>query len=287
MHPSPSPVAPNPRPRVALLLPLLAMTLLTALRAPAAAPATDAPTSRKPVLLYSRHFNAAGESRYLPEGTYREILARLRTSFVIQVHDRPLNAETLRGVDVVLIANPSDRAVGTNPPPPHFRPPDIDAISRHIEAGGGLVLLGNQENHNLELDDTNRLLARFGLQFANIYTDAKALQLPRQTPIIGGLRWAYYTGNQVQLTPGHPARPRALVSNDLAQKPAAGTRDAAGILLATAEPGRGRVIVATDAGWLTDDALSGRGIGGVAIRDHDNEELCRRLLLWAAQRPAR
>ena len=77
-----------------------------------------AEATSKPVLLYSRYFNAVGESRYLPDGTYKEILSRLRYEFEVRVHNQPLNDHTLAGVNLVVIANPSDRAVGTNPPPP-------------------------------------------------------------------------------------------------------------------------------------------------------------------------
>ena len=260
--------------------PLLVGLCLAALGA--RLPAADPPAPRKPVLFYSRYFNALGENRYLPDGTYREILRRLRTEFEVRVNSDPLDARTLAGVDVVLIANPSDLAVRTNPPPPHVSPAEIAALSRFVAAGGGLVVMGNQENHNLEIRDMNRLLVQFGLQFTNLYTDAKQLRLPAATPIIGGLRWAYYTGNQVLVATNHPAHPRPLVLNDLAQPALGGPRDTPGALLAVAEPGRGRVAVVTDAGWLSDDALSGRGIGGVAIREQDNWEICRRLAHWLA-----
>lgn len=255
--------------------------LLTLLSQPEAA--TPAAGATKPVLLYSRHFNAAGESRYLPDGTYREILHQLSHDFEIRIHDHPLNRETLQGIRVVLIANPSDKAVGTNPPPHHFNAADIAALDTFVTDGGGLMVLGNQENHNLEIEDTNRLLARFGLRFTNVYTDAKQFVLPIRMPLLGGLKWAFYTGNQIQFLPGHPARPQSLISNDPSQKPLGGMRNPPGSLMATAEPGRGRVVVVTDAGWLTDDALSGRGIGSVAIKDHDNLEIARRLFRWAAR----
>jgi hypothetical protein len=185
----------------------------------------------------------------------------------------------------VLIANPSDKPVAGNPPPPHVSPADIEALTRFVERGGGLIVMGNQENHNLEVEDMNKLLVRFGLQFTNAYTDVKKLELPRDTPVIGGLRWGYYTGNLVLITPGHQAKPRPLVSNDLSQKPLKGTRDQDGALLALAEPGRGRVAVVTDAGWITDDALSEKGIGGVAVKGQDNWEIFRRLTRWAASIP--
>jgi hypothetical protein len=237
---------------------------------------------KKPVFLYTRYFNAAGESRYLPDGTYKDILTRLRDEFEVRVHGEPLNAETLSGVSVLLIANPSDKAVGTNAPPPHVTANEIASLSEYVEKGAGLIVMGNQENHNLETEDMNKLLLRFGLQFTNLYTDVKKLTLPKDTPLIGGLRWGYYTGNLVLITPNHPARPRALVLNDLSQRPLNGPRDTPGALLAVAEPGRGRVVVATDSGWLTNDALSEKGIGGVAVKGQDNWEIFRRLAHWAA-----
>jgi len=247
--------------------------------------AADSP-AKKPVLLYSRYYNAPGEARYLPDGTYKDILGRLRDEFEVRVHSQRLNAQTLAGVNVLLIANPSDKAVGTNPPPPHVTAADIDALTRYVERGGGLIVMGNQENHNLEIADMNKLLLRFGLQFTNLYTDVKRLVLPRETPVIGGLRWGYYTGNLLLVTPDHPAKPRPLVLNDLAQKPINGTRDTPGALLAVAEPGRGHVVVVTDSGWLINDALNDKGIGGVAVKGQDNWEIFRRLAHWAAGTPA-
>ena len=88
-------------------------------------------------------------------------------------------------------------------------------------------MMGNQEAHNLEVNAMNKLLKQFGLQFTNLYTDAKLLPLPKNTPIIGGLRWGYYTGNLVLIEANHDAKPRALVMNDLSIAPPKGDRDAA------------------------------------------------------------
>jgi hypothetical protein len=244
--------------------------------------AADAPSKSKPVLLYSRYYNAQGESRYLPDGTYREVLRRLRDEFDVRVHSQPLNSQTLAGVNLVLIANPSEKAVGTNPSPPHVSAADIKALTSYVRNGGGLIVMENQENHNLEVENSNKLLAQFGIQATNLYTDAKRLVVPKNSPLIGGLVWAYYTGNLLRLDPAHPARPRALVTNDLSQKPLGGPRDQQGCLLATAEPGNGRVVVVTDSGWITDSVFSGQGIGNVAIKEHDNLEIFRRLAKWAA-----
>ena len=254
----------------------------------AAASSVDAaeaatPAAKKPVVLYSRAFNAVGEKRYEADGTYKDVLGRLAQNFDVRVSAAPLDRKALEGVSVVVIANPSDKAAGTNPPPRHMLAVDILNLRQYVEKGGGLVVMGNQENHNLEIAHFNSLLASFGLQFTNVYTDAKRLVIPKTSPVIGGLRWAYYTGNQVLVKPDHRAKARSLVDNDLKQKPDKGPRDAAGSLLAIAEPGQGRVAVITDAGWLTNDALSGKGIGEVAIKDHDNLEIMRRLLNWTAR----
>src|SRR3954468_22966883 len=69
----------------------------------------EAADGQKPVLLYSRYFHAKGETRYPPDGTYRAGLDRLRQSFEARVADQPLAADSLNGVAVVLIANPSDQ----------------------------------------------------------------------------------------------------------------------------------------------------------------------------------
>src|SRR5205085_1070276 len=137
-------------------------------------------------------------------------------------------------------------------------------------------------NHNLEINDFNKLLGAFGMRFENRYTDAKQLVISQDVPIIGGLRWAYYTGNQIVIDPQSPGKARPLILNDLNQKPLGGKRDEPGALLAVAEPGKGHVIVVTDAGWITNDALSGKGIGPVAIKDQDNWEIFLRLTRWAA-----
>ena len=269
---------------IRLRLSAIVSTFLVAAAAASSVEAAEAatPAAKKPVVLYSRAFNAQGEARYLPDGTFKDVLGQLARNFDVRVSAAPLDRKTLDGVSVVVIANPSDKAVGTNPPPRHMLAVDILNLRQFVEKGGGLIVMGNQENHNLEIAHFNSLLASFGLQFTNVYTDAKKLVIPKTTPVIGGLSWAYYTGNQVLVKPDHRAKARSLVDNDLKQKPDKGPRDAAGSLLAIAEPGQGRVAVITDAGWLTNDALSGKGIGDVAIKDHDNLEIMRRLLNWAA-----
>jgi hypothetical protein len=195
-----------------------------------------------------------------------------------------LNRSTLADVKVVLISNPNDQAVPGFPRPPQISEPEIAALTRFVEHGGGLILQQNQENHNLQFEPMNHLLARFGMQTRADHTDLKVITLPRNHPILGGLRWAYIIGNAITIEPGHPARPRPIVTNDLQQPLMSGTRDHPGILLAGAEPGRGRVLVVTDAGWIINNVLNGGEAAGVMIRPevHDNREIMRRLTRWAA-----
>src|SRR6476646_211025 len=96
--------------------------LVPTLLASAVIVAHAAETKSKPVLLYSRYLNAEGEDRYLPEGNYKAFLEKLRGDFQVVVHNKPLQAQTLKGIDVVLIANPSEKAAKDNPAPHHFSP---------------------------------------------------------------------------------------------------------------------------------------------------------------------
>jgi hypothetical protein len=268
----------NSRPsRISLLIGVALALAMFPRTSPAASP-----VATKPVLLYSRCFNAAGETRYLPDGTFKDVIQRLGQNFEVRVSAEPLNRNVLKDVAVVLVANPNDVAVGTNPPPRHVVAVDVLEIRRYVNNGGGFIVMGNQEGHNVEVPHMNSLLGAFGLAFTNAYTDVKRLILPGTAPIIGGLRWGYYTGNQVLLRTNSPAKPRAVVVNDLSQKLLSGKRDVAGVLLAVSEPGKGRVVAVTDSGWISNDALSGKGIGGIGIKEQDNFEIVRRLARWAA-----
>ncbi|MBI4661555.1 MAG: hypothetical protein HY735_22260 [Verrucomicrobia bacterium] len=248
-------------------------------------PASDTSTPSKPVLLYSLYYNAEGENRYPVDGVYSEVVKELGKDFEVRAHREPLNPKTLADVNLVLIANANEQAVPGHPPPPHVSDADIKALTRFVQHGGGLIVMQNQENHNVEVEAMNRLLARFGIQTTNLYTDAKLIAIPREAPVLGGLRWAYIIGNSIRIDPLHPAKPRAIVTNDLNQKPLRGARNEPGILLATAEPGQGRLAVVTDSGWLINAALNGEEAGVVVIKEHDNREIIRRLTRWAARLP--
>lgn len=259
--------------------------VVSAFLAGACAPSQPASETAKPVFLYSLYYNAEGENRYPPDGNYSEVLQLLSEDFEVRVHREPLTDETLADVKVVLISNPSDQAVPGYPAPPHISDEEAATLTRFIENGGGVIIQLNQEDHNLQVEPVNRFLARFGMQAHDHYTDVKLLTIPEDEPILGGLRWAYIIGNSLTIDPSHPARPRAIVTNDLEQKLVGGTRDAPGILLAGAEPGNGRLVVITDAGWIINNALNGEEVANVVIKEQDNREIMRRLSRWTASLP--
>lgn len=262
---------------------LLAAALAFSLLLTACGPKPSAENaSAKPVLLYSYYFNAEGENRYPADGVFSEYMKELETDFEVRVHADPLNEETLSDVKVLLIANPNDKAVEGFPPPHHVNDSDIKTLTAFVNNGGGLITNHNQEKHNLETKNFNRLLKQFGIHTTEDYTEAKAIELSEDTPIIGGLMWAYIIGNSIQIDSDHPASPFAIVTNDVSQEPLKGTWNAEGILLAGAEPGKGRVLVITDSGWVLNAALNGEEAGGVVIENHDNREIARKLARWTA-----
>src|SRR5436190_19711417 len=82
----------------------------------------------KPTLLYSRYFNADGEDRYSADTSFKDVLDKMRQNFDVRVHAEPLNDHTLAKISVLLIANPSDKAVAGHPPPHHFTFSDVENI---------------------------------------------------------------------------------------------------------------------------------------------------------------
>src|ERR1035437_7176223 len=116
--------------RVAQVVLASILGLVSFLAHPIGLPAAEPAAPAKPVFLYSRYFNAEGETRYLPDGTYEQVLQRLQTQFEVRVNHEPLTDATLAGVKVVLIANPRNQAVGNHPAPHHFSVADIAVLTR-------------------------------------------------------------------------------------------------------------------------------------------------------------
>jgi hypothetical protein len=78
---------------------------------------------------------------------------------------RPLDEDSLAGADVLVIAHPSEakweRTVGEDPP--RFTPDEIAAVRDFVARGGGLVVLGEEEEDKYG-GNLNELLAPYGVR---------------------------------------------------------------------------------------------------------------------------
>jgi hypothetical protein len=101
-------------------------------------------------------------------------------------------AKTLRGVDVLIIADPDTPAEASEPK--YIGPAEIDALEKWVGDGGRLVLLGNDKG-NAEFEHFNQLAARFGIDFVEtLYRDADGkskLNLTSRSPVLGAGLTAY------------------------------------------------------------------------------------------------
>src|SRR5437016_8392501 len=87
-----------------------------------------------------------------------------RDFMVVPNVEQPLGPETLEGVDLLVIAHPSDpaweRTTGSGSP--RLTAAEIDAIEAFVREGGGLIVLGETEQDKYG-NNLNELLGRFGL----------------------------------------------------------------------------------------------------------------------------
>jgi len=80
----------------------------------------------------------------------------------------PIDAELLAGTDVLVIAHPSDPRweATTGAGEPRLTGAEIEAIADWVEAGGGLIVLGETEQEKYG-NNVNELLVRFGVEIEN------------------------------------------------------------------------------------------------------------------------
>src|SRR3712207_1464931 len=92
-----------------------------------------------------------------------------KREFAVASHaDGPLDADALGHADVLVIAHPSDPKWERTVPggSPVLGPQELDAIEAFVAAGGGLLVLGEEEQDKYG-NNLNALLARFGLRLDN------------------------------------------------------------------------------------------------------------------------
>jgi hypothetical protein len=198
----------------------------------------------------------------------------------------PLDGAALDGADVLVLAHPSDPRWERTVPgdTPLLSEPELDAIERFVREGGGLIVLGEEEQDKYA-NNLNALLARFGIHIASdALSDYESNdgaphwvlgELARSArdgvDLLARVRSAcFYRAGRLELSNGAGVLARS--------SPTASVPGAA--LLAVTEHGAGRVVVAADSDLFGDDCIASR----------DHADLWCNLVLWAAggafRRPA-
>src|SRR5215213_861395 len=79
--------------------------------------------------------------------------------------DAPIDSGLLKETDVLVIAHPSDPRweSTTGEGNPRLTDAEIDSIASWVEAGGGLIVLGETEQEKYG-NNLNELLGRFGIE---------------------------------------------------------------------------------------------------------------------------
>ncbi len=218
-----------------------------------------------------------------PEDSSYELAARAlraRDLDVVAHVAGPLDADALAAADVLVLAHPSDPRWERTVPggSPLLTDAELDAIEAFVTGGGGLIVLGEEEQDKYA-NNLNALLARFGVEIANdavsdyehhdgaphwILAELAAGRARADgVDLLARVHSAcFYRAGRLVLRNG--ARPLARASAS-ASTPGA-------TLLAAAEHGAGRVVVAADSDLFGDDCLA----------EHDHADLWLNLVHWAA-----
>jgi hypothetical protein len=222
------------------------------------------------------------QANHPEDSSYTRAAQALRDrDFDVAAHtDGPLTADALALADVLVLAHPSDPKWERTVPggDPLLAADEIAAIEAFVHAGGGLVVLGEEEQDKYG-NNLNDLLARFGLRLENglvsdyerfhqapswILADLEPQRARADADLLTRVQAAcFYRATTIATVNG--ARVLARTS------PAASVPGAP--LVAVAEHGAGRVAVLADSDLFGDDCLG----------EHDHEQLWLNLLYWLAE----
>ncbi|MDO8183989.1 DUF6421 family protein [Conexibacter sp. JD483] len=217
------------------------------------------------------------------DSSYARAAELLRTHDLdVVVHEAgALDADALRDTraDVVVIAHPSEPAWEQVVPggSPRFEPVELDALEAFVNAGGGLIVLGEQEQAKYG-NNVNELLGRFGIEIENrtvsdyehhlesphwIRAELADATRHEGVDLLARVEQAvFYRATTLALSNG--ARVVARTSKTASEPQAP--------LLAVSEHGRGRVVVLGDSDLFGDDCIDSL----------DHADLWLNLVHWAA-----
>ncbi len=187
-----------------------------------------------------------------------------RRDFEVAVNaTAPIDAALLDGADVLVIAHPSDPRweSTTGEGEPRLSDAEIDAIADWVDAGGGLIVLGETEQDKYG-NNLNELLDRFGIEIENATVQdyenhrgdapswvlAELVESPTSTgadPLAGVSEACFYRAGTLALSNGAEAIARTFAS---AAPPTAP-------LAAVTHHGEGRVVVLADSDLFGDDCI--------------------------------
>jgi len=270
--------------------------------------ARPAYTSKHPVVLFDEgHYN----SHSLRSG-FRAFGELLRNDgYAIEATSKPFTAQTLAGVDVVVIVNAAGgsnpKLLGLNLVPlrkgrreaPAFGVAEVAALRQWVANGGSLLLVadhypfgpaaaGLAETFGVTMhggfaevpaqNDSNRI----------VYSRANALLA--DTPIAAGRNASErleqvvsFTGQSLDVRNGTPLLKLPAGAIEYVPPPPRFTKKPAGTTQAAAiEFGRGRVVVIGEAGMLTAQIAKGERFG-MNVPGNDNRQFVLNLMHWLSR----
>ncbi|MEA2440610.1 MAG: hypothetical protein QOH76_2034 [Thermoleophilaceae bacterium] len=216
------------------------------------------------------------------DSSYAQAAEALRErSLAVEAHvGGPLTADVLGGAAVVVIAHPSEPKWERTVPgsgAPRLSAEEIDALEAYVRAGGGLVLLAEEEQDKYG-NNVADLAARFGVTVgSDLVSDyerhhagtphwvmAEVGDGRAETDLLARVReLCFYRATT--LDPGAEARVLA--------RAGAGSSAPGAALLVAVEHGAGRVVVAADSDLFGDDCIG----------EYGHRDLWLNLVHWAAQ----
>jgi hypothetical protein len=225
---------------------------------------------------------AAMQPAHPPDSSYALAAAALAArDFVVDVNaDLPLTAPALMHCGVLVIAHPSDpaweRTTGSGSP--RLSAEELDAIEAFVDAGGGLVVLGETEQEKYG-NNLNELLARFEVHLENdtvqdyqhhlgapswILADLATGVRGRDGDLLARVRAAcMYRATTISASNGARVLARSHPSASIPTAP----------LIVATEYGAGRVVVLADSDLFGDDCID----------QLDHQALWLNIVYWATR----
>ncbi|HEX8121384.1 MAG TPA: DUF6421 family protein [Solirubrobacteraceae bacterium] len=220
---------------------------------------------------------AAIQPSHPGDSSYARAAGALRErDFTVEAHVAgALDAPALAAADVLVIAHPSEPAWERTVPggSPRFEAHELDAIEAFVAAGGGLVVLAEEEQAKYG-NNVADLVARFGIEIDNAVVSDYERHHKAPSWVLADVTPARVDGTEVTARVGAACFYRTTtLSGGRAIARASATSSAPGAALAAVTGyGAGRVVVLGDSDLFGDDCLD----------ELDHRALWLNLLYWVA-----